>query len=65
MRINRTISSGDAHVGDTVDFEVLQDISINGTLVIPKGGLASRQLLKRKPSEEWRVEESWTSISIT
>jgi hypothetical protein len=40
MRINRTISSGDAHVGDTVDFEILEDISLNGTLVIPKGGLA-------------------------
>jgi len=40
MRINRTISSGDAKAGDTVDFEVLQDISVNGTLVIPKGGLA-------------------------
>lgn len=40
MRINRTVSSADAHVGDTVDFEVLQDISVNGTLVIPKGGLA-------------------------
>src|SRR6202451_1044375 len=40
LRINRTISSGDSKVGDTVDFEVLQDISINGTLVIPKGGLA-------------------------
>jgi hypothetical protein len=40
MRINRTISSSDAHVGDTVDFEVLEDISVNGTLVIPKGGLA-------------------------
>src|ERR1039457_3542915 len=40
MRINRTISSGDARVGDTVDFEVLEDISLNGTLVIPKGGLA-------------------------
>jgi hypothetical protein len=40
LRLNRTISSADAHVGDTVDFEVLDDISINGTLVIPKGGLA-------------------------
>ena len=40
MRINRTISSGDAHVGDTVDFEILQDITLNGTLVVPKGGLA-------------------------
>jgi PEGA domain len=40
LRINRTISSADCHVGDTVDFEVLQDVSVNGTLVIPKGGLA-------------------------
>jgi hypothetical protein len=40
LRINRTISSADAHTGDTVDFEVLEDISVNGTLVIPKGGLA-------------------------
>lgn len=40
MRTNRTVSSGDAHVGDTLDFEVLEDISVNGTLVIPKGGLA-------------------------
>jgi PEGA domain len=40
LRFNRTVSSADAHVGDTVDFEVLQDISVNGTLVIPKGGIA-------------------------
>jgi hypothetical protein len=40
LRINRTISSGDAHVGDTIDFEVLEDITLNGTLVVPKGGLA-------------------------
>jgi hypothetical protein len=40
MRLNRTISSADAHVGDTIDFEVLDDISVNGTLVIPKAGLA-------------------------
>jgi len=40
LRINRTISSADAHVGDTVDFEVLEDTSLNGILVIPKGGLA-------------------------
>jgi hypothetical protein len=40
MRINRTISSADAHTGDTVDFEVLEDISLNGTPVIAKGGLA-------------------------
>jgi hypothetical protein len=40
LRINRTISSADAHAGDNVDFEVLDDITVNSTLVIPKGGLA-------------------------
>src|SRR6202166_426089 len=40
LRINRTISSADARPGDTVDFEVLDDISVNGTLVVSKGGLA-------------------------
>jgi PEGA domain len=40
LRINRTVSSADAHTGDNVDFEVLDDISVNNTLVIPKGGMA-------------------------
>lgn len=40
LRLNRTISSADAHTGDTGDFEVIEDVSVNGTLVIPKGGLA-------------------------
>jgi PEGA domain-containing protein len=49
MRINRTISSADAHVGDTVDFEILQDISVNGTLVIPKGALAFATVTQAQP----------------
>ena len=40
LRINRTVSSADSHVGDTIDFEVLEDVVVNGTLVAPKGGLA-------------------------
>ena len=40
LRLNRNVSSADAHVGDNVDFEVLDNITLNGTLVIPKGGLA-------------------------
>ncbi|HUB01412.1 MAG TPA: PEGA domain-containing protein [Terriglobales bacterium] len=49
LRFNRTISSADAHVGDTVDFEVLQDISVNGILVIPKGGLAFGTVTEAQP----------------
>jgi hypothetical protein len=40
LKINRTISSADAQVGDTVDFEVLEDVVVNGVLIAPKGGLA-------------------------
>lgn len=40
LRINRTVSSGDSHVGDSIDFEVLDDVTLNGTLIIPKGGMA-------------------------
>jgi hypothetical protein len=40
LRTNRTISSGDSHVGDTLDFEVLEDVQVKGVVVIPKGGLA-------------------------
>lgn len=40
LRIGRTISSATAKVGDEVDFEVLEDVKVNGVVVIPKGSLA-------------------------
>jgi hypothetical protein len=40
LKINRTVSSEDARTGDTVDFEILEDVIVNATLVAPKGGLA-------------------------
>ncbi len=49
LRINRTISSADAHTGDTVDFEVLDDITLNGVLVIPKSGLAFATVTEAQP----------------
>jgi hypothetical protein len=49
LRFNRTVSSADAHVGDTVDFEVLEDISVNGTLVVPKGGIALGTVTEAQP----------------
>src|SRR5260370_514851 len=52
LRFNRTVSSADSHVGDTVDFEVLQDISVNGTLVIPKGGLAFGTVTEAQPTRK-------------
>jgi hypothetical protein len=40
LRIGRTVSSADAHVGETVDFDVLEEIKVDDAVVIPKGGLA-------------------------
>lgn len=40
MRINRTISSADAHQGDNVDFETLDDVKLAEVVVVPKGSTA-------------------------
>jgi hypothetical protein len=40
LRINRTISSEDAKVVDTVDFEVLEDVNSHDVILIPRGGIA-------------------------
>jgi hypothetical protein len=49
LRLNRTLSSADAHTGDTVDFETLDDITVNGTVVIAKGGLAFATVTEAQP----------------
>ena len=40
LTLSRNVSSADAHVGDSVDFAVLEDVAVNGILVIPKGSVA-------------------------
>ena len=40
LRLSRNVSSADAKTGDTVDFEVLEEVRVGDTLVIPKGGIA-------------------------
>jgi PEGA domain len=49
LRIGRTVSSADAHVGETVDFEVLEDVSVDGVLVIPKSGIAFATVTEAEP----------------
>ena len=49
LRLSRSVSSADAHVGDSVDFEVLEEVSINGTVVVPKGGLALGTVTEAQP----------------
>ncbi len=49
LRIGRTISSKDAKTGETVDFEVLEDIKISETIVISRGAVALATVTNAKP----------------
>lgn len=40
VRLNRNLSSADAQVGETVDFELLEDVKIKDTVVAKRGGIA-------------------------
>ncbi len=40
LRISRNLSSADASTGETVDFEVLEEIKVGDQVVIPKGSIA-------------------------
>jgi PEGA domain len=40
LRLGRNLSSADAHTGDTVDFEVLEEVRVNNIVVIPRGATA-------------------------
>jgi len=40
LTLQRTISSADAHVDDTVDFAVVEEVKVKDVVVIPKGSLA-------------------------
>ncbi len=49
LRINRTMSSADAKTGETVDFEVLEDIKIGEIVIIPRGGIALATVTEAQP----------------
>jgi PEGA domain len=49
LRMARTISSADSKLGDTVDFEVLEEVRVNGVLLVPKGGIAWATVTEAQP----------------
>lgn len=51
MKLDKTISSADAHVDDEVSFEVSEDVIIDGLLVIPKGAVAVGVVNEAEPKK--------------
>src|SRR3984957_9382189 len=49
LKLNRTISSADAHVNDTVDFEVLEQVNVHNEIVIPRGAIALGTVTEAEP----------------
>jgi hypothetical protein len=49
LRISQTVSSADAHVNDREEFEVLEEIRVADTLIIPKGGIAWGTVTEAQP----------------
>jgi hypothetical protein len=69
LRLNRNVSSADARVGDGVDFEVLDEVSVNGVLVIPKGGLAlgtvTEAQAKRRMARGGKLDMNVDSVRLS
>jgi hypothetical protein len=51
LRLGRTVTSADAHVGDSVDFDVLEEIRLGDILVIPKGSVAWATITEAEHAE--------------
>jgi PEGA domain len=49
LKLNRTLSSADAHVNDTVDFEVLEQVRVHDKLVISRGSIALGTVTEAEP----------------
>ena len=49
LRINRNLSSADAQVNETVDFEVLEEVKVHDAIVIPRGGTAWGTVTEAQP----------------
>src|SRR5271157_4602 len=68
IKLVKTISSADARVGDAVEFEILDDISVQGVPVLPKGSKASGVIAIAEPKKRFgragRLAFSITSVRL-
>jgi hypothetical protein len=51
LRLTRNLSSGSDKKGDTIDFEVVEDVSVDGILVIPRSGIAWATITEAEPKK--------------
>lgn len=49
LRLTRNLSSATDKKGDTVDFEILEDVSVQGVIIAPRGGVAWATITDAEP----------------
>jgi hypothetical protein len=53
VKLLKTISSASAHVGDAVEFDVVQDVVVQGVPVVTKGAKASGVIAESEPKKRF------------
>ena len=69
LRLNRTVSSATAHVGETVDFEITEPVINQNYVIIPKGAVALGRVtkveVKRRFGRAGALELSVDSVRLS
>jgi len=53
VKLNKTISSATAHVGDAVELEVVEDVTVDGITVLPAGSKVSGAIAESEPKKRF------------
>jgi hypothetical protein len=68
LKLNKTISSATAHVGDTVELEVVEDVIVDGVTVLPVGwkvnGAIAEAEAKKRFGHGGKLAFSITSMTL-
>ena len=62
VRPVKPVSSETARIGDTVDFQVTRDITIDGVVVIPRGSKAQGIVVEAMSAKEWGMGRLGVSV---
>jgi hypothetical protein len=68
VKLNKTISSATAHVGDAVELEVVEDVIVDGVTVLPEGSKVTGVIAEAEPKKRFghggKLAFSITSIML-
>jgi hypothetical protein len=68
MKLNKTISSASAHVGDAVELEVVEDVTVDGVAVLPAGSKVNGAIAEAEPKKRFghggKLAFSITSMTL-